>query len=172
MAAALEVAGERDDLVVVGPALHDRVDLHLQAGRRRSVDPVEDATDGETDVVHGSERLVVERVEAHRDPRQPRGDERRCLLGQQGAVRRQCHVEVADRGQPADEYLEVAAQERLAARDPDLLDTVGDEDAGEPLDLLEREQLLAVHEPVAASEHLLRHAVDAAEVAAVGDRDP
>ena len=46
-----------------------------------------------------------------------------------------------------------------------------DERAREPLELLEREQLLAVHEPVAAAEHLLRHAVDAAEVAPVGDGD-
>ena len=38
-------------------------------------------------------------------------------------------------------------------------------------DLLEREQLLAVEEAVVAPEDLLRHAVDAAEVAAVGDRD-
>ena len=72
----------------------------------------------------------------------------------------------------ADENLEVAPQQRLAARDPDLLDTERDKRPDEPLDLLEREQLLPVHEPVAAAEDLLRHAVDAAEVAAVGDRDP
>ena len=35
------------------------------------------------------------------------------------------------------EHLEVAAQQRLAARDPDLLDAVRDERAREPLDLLE-----------------------------------
>ena len=93
------------------------------------------------------------------------------LLRQQGAVRRQRHVEAADRGEPLDQHLEVAAQERLAAGDPDLLDAVGDEGAREPLDLLEGEQLLAVHEAVAAAEDLLRHAVDAAEVAAVRDRD-
>ena len=74
--------------------------------------------------------------------------------------------------QALDQHLEIAAQERLAARDPDLLDAVRDERAREPLDLLEAEELLAVHEAVAATEHLLRHAVDAAEVAAVGDRDP
>ena len=102
----------------------------------------------------------------------PAADERLGLLGQKRAVRRQGHVEIAERDQAADEHLEVAAQERLTARDPDLLDSVGDEDARQALDLLEREQLLPVHEPVPAAEHLLRHAVDTAEVAAVRDGDP
>ena len=33
------------------------------------------------------------------------------------------------RGQPLDELLEIAAQQRLAAREPDLFDAVRDEDA-------------------------------------------
>src|SRR5581483_10749563 len=41
----------------------------------------------------------------------------------------------------------------------------------EPLDLLEGEELPPLEEPVVPPEDLLRHAVDAAEVAAVGDRD-
>ena len=65
------------------------------------------------------------------------------LLRQQRAVRRQRQVEAVDRGQPLDQPLEVAAQQRLAAGDPDLLDAELDEGAGEPLDLLERQQLLA-----------------------------
>ena len=47
--------------------------------------------------------------------------------------------------------------------------TAARSDAG---DLLEVEQLLAVEEAVVLAEHLLRHAVGAPEVAAVGDRDP
>ena len=43
---------------------------------------------------------------------------------------------------------------------------------GEPLDLLEAEQLTALEKAVVAAEHLLRHAVDAAEVATVGHADP
>ena len=42
---------------------------------------------------------------------------------------------------------------------------------GGALDLLEREDLVARQERVVAAEHFLRHAVRAAEVAAVGDRD-
>ena len=104
--------------------------------------------------------------------RQPRVRERARLRGEQRAVRRQRHVEpVVDRREPRDQMLEVPAQQRLAARDAQLADALLDERPRDPLDLLEREQLLAVHEPVAAAEDLLRHAVDAAEVAAVGDGD-
>ncbi len=47
-----------------------------------------------------------------------------------------------------------------------------DEDARDARDLLERQQLGVRQERVVAAEDVLRHAVDAAEVAAVGDRDP
>src|SRR5680860_95203 len=60
----------------------------------------------------------------------------------------------------------------LPSGDADLPHAAGDEDAGEPSDLLERQQLLSLEELEVATEDLLRHAVDAAEVAAVGDRDP
>ena len=80
-------------------------------------------------------------------------------------------IEVLDRRQLLDQPLDVAAHERLAAGDADLLDAVGDEHPRQALDLLEREQLPALEERVVAPEDLLRHAVDAAEVAPVGDRD-
>ena len=64
---------------------------------------------------------------------------------------------------------EVGAHRRLAAGEADPVDPEAlDEDPGEALDLLER-QHLAAGQPLHA---LLRHAVRAAEVAAVGDRDP
>ena len=63
-------------------------------------------------------------------------------------------------------------EQGLAAREPDLLDPEADERAGDPLELLEGQELLPVHEPVVVAEDRLRHAVRAAEVAAVGDRDP
>ena len=66
----------------------------------------------------------------------------------------------------------MAAYERFAAGDADLFDTVRDEDAREPLDLLEGQQLAPLEEDVVAPEDLFRHAVDAPEVAPVGDRDP
>ena len=54
----------------------------------------------------------------------------------------------------------------------DLLDALRDERPADSLDLLEGEELLAIHEAVAVPEDRLGHAVRAAEVAAVGDRDP
>ena len=75
------------------------------------------------------------------------------------------------RRERGDEVLEIAAEERLAARDPQLAHAEVDEDARDALDLLEREELAPRQEAVLVAEHLLRHAVDAAEVAAVGDRD-
>ena len=95
------------------------------------------------------------------------------FCGEKCRVRRQRDVEVvAERCQSGDQELEIAAQERLAARDPQLLHAEVDEDARDPLDLLEREELAARQEAVLVAEDLLRHAVDAAEVAAVGHRDP
>src|SRR5262249_62427853 len=48
----------------------------------------------------------------------------------------------------------------------EFLDAVGDEGAAKPVELLEREQVALGQE-----RHVLGHAVDAAEIAAVRDRD-
>ena len=53
-----------------------------------------------------------------------------------------------------------------------LLNAVRDEGAREPFDLLVVEQLSPRQELVVAPEDLLRHAVDAAEVAPIRDGDP
>ena len=96
---------------------------------------------------------------------------------QGGPVRRERQVDRLagrrpDRGQALDEPGQVAPDERLAAGDPELRRAEPDEDAGQPLDLLERQDELARQEREVAPEDLLGHAVDAPEVAAVGDRDP
>src|SRR5204863_3063099 len=87
------------------------------------------------------------------------------------AVRRQREVAV-EPGELRDEPLELTAHKRLSARDADLLRAGGDERARDAGDLLEAEQLAAVEEAVVMPVDLLGHAVHAAEVAAVGDRDP
>ena len=75
-------------------------------------------------------------------------------------------------GEHRDQPLEVAADQRLAAGQPELVDAEPDGRARDPGDLVEVEQLLAVEEPVVVAEDLLRHAVGATEVAPIGDRDP
>src|SRR4029077_7751453 len=68
--------------------------------------------------------------------------------------------------------LDVPAHERLAARDAHGAHTEPGEDADDARDLLEAQELAALEEGVVPAEDLLRHAVDATEVAAVGDRHP
>ena len=88
-------------------------------------------------------------------------------------VRRERDVEVvAERCEPCDEHFEIATEERFAARDSELLHAELDEHARHLLDLLERQQLTARQEAVVVPEDLLRHAVDAPEVAAIRDGDP
>ena len=86
-------------------------------------------------------------------------------------------VSVTSRSSPSaarrrDQHLEVATEQRLAAGDAELLHAEVDEHARDALDLLEGQELAARQEAVVVPEDLLRHAVDAAEVAAVGDGDP
>ena len=127
--------------------------------------------DGEVDVVQRAEDRVVDGVEAHGDAVEAGVRERLRLLRQERAVRRQRELEVRDLGELRDEPLDVAADERLAAGEADRADAEAGEDADDAGDLLEAEELLPVEERVVAAEGLLRHAVDAAEVAAVGDGD-
>ena len=157
--------------MLVQPSLDHRVHLHGHPRRGRCVDPVEHPLHREVHVVHRLEGLVVERVQADGDAIEP-GRGKRCgLRREERRVRRQRELRV-ERREQGDQPVDVLPDERLAAREPQLVDAEADEDARHPLDLLEREQFLAVEEAVVAPEDLLRHAVDAAEVAAVGNRDP
>ena len=96
--------------------------------------------------------------------------ERLCLRREQRRVRRQRQLDL-QLGELGDQALEVAADERLAARDPQLAGAERDERARDARDLFEGQELAPVEETVVAPVDLLRHAVGAAEVAAVGDRD-
>ena len=91
----------------------------------------------------------------------------RGLVGEQDAVGRQ--REVADARlarEQAHEVRKVAAHERLTAGQPELVHAEVGEDIDEDAHLLEIEDVLARQPRVVA----LRHAVLAAQVAAVGDR--
>ena len=77
----------------------------------------------------------------------------------------------AQPGQQAHQVFHMLAQQRLAAGQADLLDAQAGEDAGQPRDFLERQQVGVAHEGIAGVEHRARHAIGAAEIAAIGDRD-
>src|SRR6478672_9033284 len=173
-AGAAEVLGHVQHRTVVHVALYDHVDLDGETGLLRGLDALEHAGNREADVVHGLEDVVVEGVEADGDTVEAGIAERPGLCRQQGAVGGQGEVGEAlrpQRGEHRDQRLEVAAEQRLAAGEADLGDAGGQEQPGQTLDLLEAQQLLAAQEHEVVPEHLLRHAVGAAEVAAIGDRD-
>src|SRR5947209_719163 len=77
-----------------------------------------------------------------------------------------------DLAQHGDEVLDVLAQQRLAAGEPDLFDAMGDKDPRQPSDLLEAQQLGTRQKRMVEAEDLLRHAIRTAEVAAVCNGDP
>ena len=176
-AAAAEVARHRHDLVVVRAALDDHVDLDRpEPDALRLVDAAQHVGDREIDVVHAPEDRVVQRVQADRDALQAGVLQRLRLAREQRAVGRQRQVQRravgrAQRGQHRDQRLEVLAQQRLAAGEADLAHAVRDEQARRARDLLEAQQRAVRQEGVVLVEHFLGHAVAAAEVAAVGDRD-
>src|SRR5690606_13039961 len=122
------------------------------------------------DVVHGAEGRVVERVEADGDPVESGRGERPGLPGEERSVGGQCNF-YRELGEHRDQAWQVATHERLAAREADLLDAEAGEDAREPRDFLEAEERRLRQEPVARAEYFARHAVHAAEIAAVGDGD-
>ena len=89
------------------------------------------------------------------------------LVGEEDGVGGQPQVaDAVDLAEHPHERWQPAAQERLAAGQPHLVHAEPRRHADELGHLLERKQLAAVEEG-----DLLRHAVGAAEVAAVGDAD-
>src|SRR3954467_9720790 len=104
--------------VLVDAALDDHVDLDRPEPRRGGgLDPRQHALDREADVVDGGEHLVVEAVEADRDPAQPGAPERPRLARQRRAVGG--HRQVPESGDPRehlDEPLHLAAHQRLPPR--------------------------------------------------------
>ena len=175
--AAAEVPHHGQDLRVVDTALDDHVDLdRAEPGPLRGIDAVENARDRELGVVHVPEDAVVDRVEAHRDSAEARIAQRLRLARQQRAVGGQGQVERlvfhgAQGREQGDQPFQVAPQQRLAAGQPDLAHAMADEDPRHAGDLLEAQQRRLRQEGIALVEDFLRHAVAAAEVAAVGDGD-
>ena len=64
-----------------------------------------------------------------------------------------------------DERYDAAPHQRLAAREAELAHALGDEHAAEPVELFKAQKIDLWQE-----RHVLRHAIDAAEIAAVRHR--
>lgn len=113
------------------------------------------------------EPAFIQRVERDIQPPEAGIEEFPSLILQQDAVRGETDVaETGDGREQANEFVQILADERFATREPHLVHTQTRRDAGEPGDLLKREQFRLV-----AEGHVFRHAVGAAEVAAIRDRD-
>ena len=114
----------------------------------------------------------VEAVEAHRDALEPRRLELGGVARQQHAVGGESHVfDAGDVGQIADEIGQIGTQQRLAAGQAQLAYAELHEQPRQAHDLIERQPLVRSEEAVALMVGLARHAVRAAEVAAVHHRD-
>ena len=176
-AAAPEMARHRHDLAVIVVFLDDHVDLERrEAHLLRDLDTVQYLAHGKINVVHAAEGCIVDGIQTDGHAVEAGVLERLRLACQQGTIGRQRQVERFALGggqarEHLDQALDVLAQQGLAAGEADLLDAVFDEQASHALDLFERQQFGVTQEAVVLVEHILRHAVDAAEVAAVRDRD-
>ena len=171
------MARHRDDLVVVGAALDDHVDLDRpEPYALGHLDAAQHLGDREVGVVHAAEDRVVECVETDGDALQPGVLQRLRLLRKHRRVGRQRDVERLacwrrEGAEHLDQDLQILAQQRLAAGQANLLHAMRDEESRDAGDLLEAQQGRVRQELVVLVEHFLGHAVAAAKVAAVGDRD-
>jgi hypothetical protein len=114
------------------------------------------------------EHLFAKRVEADVDPLEARRLQRLGLIFEQHAVGREGDVEDSgNRRELSHEFRKVGPYERLATGKAQLVDAQRNQSAHESFDLLEREQLFAWPK----DDALGGHAVEAANVAAIGDAD-
>src|SRR2546422_610577 len=155
------------ELVIVVAANGHSVELQpLESDPHRPLDAFQNLPEG-IPPRQGLEPFGLEGVQAHGHPVQAGVQERLSLLRQQDAVGRQ--GEVLDPGiapQHADQDRQVLAQQGLAAGQAHLVHAELREDAGQRVELLEREDGFARQPGVL----LLRHAVLAAQVTPVRDR--
>jgi hypothetical protein len=145
------------------------VDLDREARLLRGVDALHDA--GEiAPAGQGLETVRLQRIQRnvhalHAAIRQlSRVFRELRAVGGDGQLVQRAGDEMA--GEGAEQSHDLAAHQRLAAGDPELARALGDEGGAEPVQLLKGQQVLFGQEA-----HVLGHAIDAAEIAAVGDRN-
>ena len=159
---------KRDQFIVVHASHDDGVDLQPGEEGRSFRDAFQDP--GE--FVSPSERfepLPIEGIQTDRQAMEPGGLQFGSGWGQRDAVRgHRKVVKIWLRGQLCDERRDATTQERLTAGEADLVDAQRQKQIDEAIDLLELQDVLA------GKPDVLRfgHAVAAAEIAAIGHRQP
>ena len=157
------------DFVFIDALERHGVDLHLQTGGKRRVNAGQHLVEI-APARDGAELVGIQRVERNIDALdavrlelggvffQLRGvgGEREFLEGPAREMARQRRNQRHD----------AAPHQRLAAGQAQLAHALGDERAAQPVEFLQAEQVGLRQE-----RHVLRHAIDAAEIAAVGHRN-
>lgn len=168
-AIAMRPFDEAFDFILIHALERDGVDLDGHSGLLRRFDALEHLAEI-TPAGDRAELRLIQRIERHIDPLDAAGGQ---LVGKPGQLRpiggqRQLFegaaVEMA--AQRAEQGHDVPADERLSACDPELPDTLGHKGGAETVELFERQKVLLRQEA-----HILRHAIDTAEIAPIGDRD-
>ena len=156
-----------EQLILVESSKRDHVDLDRQPGRARRLDPAQRDIEV-ADARDMPERRRIEGVEAHVDTAHPCRRQHRRMFGKPHRVGRQRELveAVADqRPQSHRERVDTAPHERLAAGQADAADAACDETLGKFGHFLDAE-----HRRPGQEGHVFGHAITAAQVAAVGDR--
>ena len=169
-----EVLCHGHDLVLVHTPLHHHVDLdRTKPGFDGGGDAFEHSLQRKVHVVHRAEDAVIQGVHAHGEPLQAGVSQSPGLGGECGAVGGQGQVfEAFDARQHLHQLGQIAPQQGLAAGQADLLHAQVHEDTRQAHQFFKAEDLALGQEGVVAAKHFLWHAVGAAKVAAVRDRQP
>ncbi len=164
---------EIDDLLVIHAAHHHAIEFDaLESGRFGRCDTGEYLAHFAAPAAQFAERLRIERVERHRQSMQTGIFQRLREPRQQRAIRCQRDVfDPVDAGKHAHQLRQIAAQQRLATGEPQLAHAELREDTRNARDLFKAQALVLFQEYVILRVVIFRHAVRAAEVAAINDGD-
>ncbi len=167
-ALAVRPLHQRGDFLLVHVLQRHRVDLHRKARGARGFDAikhlVEIAPAGDGAEFRGVERIEGNVDAAHAAVAQFVGEARqlRAVGGQRQLIERAGSEMPRQR---AHQRHHVAPDQRFAAGEADFSHALGDEGRAQPVELFQRQQIRLGQEC-----HVLGHAVEAAQIAAIGDR--
>jgi hypothetical protein len=168
-----EKARHRQDARIIQAALDHHIHLDgTQAHPGSLLHPFQHARDREVYIVHSLKDFIIQGVEADGDPLQAGSLQGPRQPGEQRPIRRQGEIEVGDLGEHAHEQRQVAANERLPARQPDLAHPMADEDPCQSRDFFEGQDLIALQKLIARSKDLFGHAIHTPKITTVRDGNP
>lgn len=171
-AGAAAAGGQRQDLVLIDPALENRVDLDEETALGGLEEVAPDSLGINRTTGHAGRDFRIEGIKADVDPVEPGRGESFGACAEAAAIG--CHGKVKTGitiTQLPDEDGQVPAKQGFAPGDADSPDTEVKKGAGKAGDLFEGEDFLPRKKAEIRTEEFSREAVLAAEVAAVSDGD-